>query len=366
MKIANDVKYIKLDDIWQKDIGQTSIEYNDLELSDVSCDGKGFYVNASIIAGPFQGKAIESDEAYGNWKTSLEGELICDGAKMTVIWSPAIGKIYISHVWDLSKVSKIEIKKGTVLTPLPNGNTEIYARIANDITFVKDTRYNRWVLDGQQNTDYNFCDVQVKVKNITGNVLELQGSFINNPGVPLKNVYGDWSTLYGAVTLDSPEKGVYINENAVYSLAGTGFFLYGIQSGMQNGIEIKAGTILWPDADCNSQEPIRIVNTIKMTRDSEDEWVIDNGSWKEADKSAQNVSSGEEQKAEDKKENSDDVKAVNVKVQLVNRDKEQEEIILTVPATNGITIWVIGGIAFLVLAGCISMIVIVKKRKKAA
>ncbi len=278
LEITKALKLIQIDGIWMQDKGQKKIDYNEVKVSFSSSDGRGFYLNAEIISGPDKGKDIGGEDVYGNWLTTATGAMSYNGnSTVDVFWSPTEKMIYISGDYDPSTMTSIQLKKGTVLRPAAGAPCSTMMRLANDLNLAFDARYDRWVLAGNENKQYTFNDVKVGVARVTGVELELQGTFTKMSNKKLMDVYGDWVNLVGKVILGDPDRGTYTNNGVAFSLAGTSLIIYGIQPGLMDTIEIKKGTILWPDSSCKSQNPIRIVNDILMIRDSEDEWVIKAG-----------------------------------------------------------------------------------------
>ena len=271
--ISNGLKYVKLDGVWMEDKGQTEVIYNDVQITFDSFDGRGFYVKAEIIAGPDKGKVMK--EAYGDWKTTCDGLMIYNETEsMEVYWSTASDKLYISGDYDLNTMTSVTLDQGTILVPRIDSQNTTFMRLANTLELEKESVHGRWGVKGVVQTPTEFNDVTVTVKDITGVALSLKATFVDSPNKKVMDVYGDWVHLYGEAVIGDPEKGVYTDGNVVYTLTGEQLILYGIQVGLQDSVEIKAGTILWPDASCKSQTPIRITNSILLTRDAEDEWVI--------------------------------------------------------------------------------------------
>lgn len=279
LRISKSLQIIKIDGIWVKDEGQTKLVYNEVKLSYSSCDGRGFFLKAEIVAGPDKGKTIGSADVYGDWLSSASGAITYNKSKSMDVWfSPSADMIYVSGDYDLSKMKTITFKKGTVLEPLAGAKYNVMMKLANTLELAKDTRYDRWVLAKDVNKKYTFHDVTVGVTRVTGAVLEMKGAFNNNDKL-LRDVYGDWVLLNGAITIGDPVNGKYTDGGATWSLAGDMLMLYGISAGLMDSIQIKAGTVLWPDASCKTQTPIRITNAVVMKRNAEDEWVISKGKY---------------------------------------------------------------------------------------
>lgn len=371
IRISKGMKLVQIDGVWMKDEGQKKITYNDVKLSYSGCDGKGFYLKAQIVAGPDKGKTIGDAKVYGDWKSSASGEIRYNGNKTMNVWYSVSGDmIYISGDYDLNTMKKIAFEKGTVLTFLAGSLYAMPIRLANTLTLAKDTRYDRWVNASDVNKKYTFHDVKIGVTRVTGSVLEMKGTFTKNSNKQLKDVYGDWVTLNGAVTLGDPEKGKYTDGQATWSLAGDMLMLYGISAGLMDSIQIKAGTILWPDASCKVQIPIRITNDVVMKRDAQDEWIISKGKY-EAAKAAANQQ-GDAQSAQT--ETKDDQKAGTVLekqtfVRLVDKKGDTRMLsgsTITVASAENHTAWIYVAVACVsVLAGiaAILWIVLIRRRK---
>lgn len=105
--------------------------------------------------------------------------------------------------------------------------------------------------------------------------------------------------------------------------------LYGISAGLMDSIQIKAGTVLWPDASCKSQNPIRITNDVVMRRNAEDEWVISKGKYTVSMMNTTTNQTDDSQtsdKAETKKETSETVTEKETTVRLVEKSKDTKEL----------------------------------------
>ena len=127
-------------------------------------------------------------------------------------------------------------------------------------------------------TPTKFYDVTVDVKAIRGHKLVLNVKPANKSSKTIADVYGNYSSLYGAVTLTEPEQGTYVEEKTVYTIENGTFIMYDILPATKDKIEIKAGTVLLMHAGCKSSVPVRIVNSVKLTRDAEDDWKHTKGS----------------------------------------------------------------------------------------
>ena len=347
------------------DESQTKAKYNNVKISLSSSDGRGFYLNAEIIAGPDKGKNIGGKDAYGDWGTSAIGVITYNGNQtMEVYFSTAGTMLYISGDYNLSKMTQIEFKAGTVLLPMEGAKCNTMLRLANDLKLAKDTRYNRWVLAGQENKEYQFNDVNLEVTRITGSVLEMRGTFKNQPNKKLKDVYGDWVLLNGAITLGDPSTGTRTDDDAVWSLAGDLLMLYGVKAGMMDFIRIPSGTILWPDSSCKSENPIRIANDVVLTRNTEDEWVILSG---KPSASTGGTQSNENSSVESEK-NETAKKELNkdgTYVRLVDANNKKSDADKIIPVSNNHLVYIAVGITSVLLVSLIvGCLVAAKKRKK--
>lgn len=367
IEITEGLKLIQLDGIWVLDEGQTKLDYNDVQISLSSSDGKGFYLNAEIVAGPDAGKIIGADDVYGDWKSTASGTMTYNGDQKMDVWFSTTGAmLYISGDYNLDEITSIEFKAGTVLKPIEGAQHKTMLRLANDLKLAKDTRYDRWVLAGQENAEYNFNDVQIGVTRITGAVLELKGTFVNKTSTKLMDVYGDWVLLNGAVTLSDPSTGTRTENSAIWSLAGENLMLFGIQAGLMDSIVIQAGTILWPDSSCLSADPIRIVNDVILQRDEEDEWVIVAGKAAASSKKSQ----GTEEKITEEEAVEEGIVPVStdsstVKVRLVDENAGEKKSEDAAAVTTSGNSFVYVGIAA-ITAICVLLAVFVIRRRIAA
>ena len=351
------------------DESQTKAKYNNVKISLSSSDGRGFYLNAEIIAGPDKGKNIGGKDAYGDWGTSAIGVITYNGNQtMEVYFSTTGTMLYISGDYNLSKMTQIEFKAGTVLLPMEGAKCNTMLRLANDLKLAKDTRYNRWVLAGQENKEYQFNDVNLEVTRITGSVLEMRGTFKNQPNKKLKDVYGDWVLLNGAITLGDPSTGTRTDNDAVWSLAGDLLMLYGVKAGMMDFIKIPSGTILWPDSSCKSDNPIRIANDVVLTRNTEDEWVILSGKPSASTggtQSNENSSVESEKNETAKKELTVSVNKDGTYVRLVDANNKKSYEDKITPVSNNRLVYIAVGITSVLLVSLIvGCLVAAKKRKK--
>lgn len=371
----NACKLVQLDGEWVKDEGQTKIEYNEVKLSYSSCDGKGFYLKAEIVAGPDKGKTIGSKDVYGDWLSSAAGTMTYNKNKTMDVWfSPTGDMIYVSGDYDLAKLRNITFKKGTVLSPMAGAKYNTMMKLSNTLELAKDTRYDRWVLAKDVNKKYNFNDVKVGVTRVTGAVLEMKGAFTENGSKQLKDIYGDWVILNGAITLGDPAKGKYTEGGAAWSLAGDMLMLYGISAGLMDSIQIKAGTVLWPDASCKSQNPIRITNDVVMRRNAEDEWVISKGRYTASMMNttpSQKDDSTTSNKSEAKEETTTTLteKEKDTTVRLVEKSKDTKELptsyISIEKQESSVVVYIAVGVGCVVLGVLAILWIILAKRRKA-
>lgn len=373
LRISKPLKITKIDGIWVKDEGQTKLVYNEVKLSYSACDGRGFYLKAEIVAGPDKGKTIGSADVYGDWLSSAAGAITYNKSKSMDVWfSPSADMIYVSGDYDLSKMKTITFKKGTILEPIAGAKYNVMMKLANTLELAKDTRYDRWVLAKDVNKKYTFNDVTVGVTRVTGAVLEMKGAFKNNDK-QLKDVYGDWVLLNGAITIGDPANGKYTDGGATWSLAGDMLMLYGISAGLMDSIQIKAGTVLWPDASCKSQTPIRITNAVVMKRNAEDEWVISKGKYVKPTQTT-NASTDTDAKEDGQDSSSNTTTGVTIKaddgttVRLVDSRDTKKELTtshISVGAEESNGMLYVGIAAGCVILGILAIlwIVIAKKRK---
>ena len=73
-----------------------------------------------------------------------------------------------------------------------------------------------------------------------------------------------------------------------------------------DALQIDAGTILYADVTCNSTQPIKITNQVRLIRDANDEWIIDKTFTTDYDLMAENETVADNQnKAESSEEQKD-------------------------------------------------------------
>ena len=98
-------------------------------------------------------------------------------------------------------------------------------------------------------------------------------------GKEIDDIYGDWTTARGVILRGVAEADAgnysYTSEIAAYSITGNMFYMDGLRLHELDALQIDAGTILYADATCNSTQPIKITNQVRLIRDANDEWVID-------------------------------------------------------------------------------------------
>ncbi len=273
--VKNSLNYINVDGSWTANDGWAEKAYNDVKITFDSYDGRGFYLKAEIIAGPDKGKEIGT-EAYGTWKSSSKGKIFINSTdQMIANYSPNVDMLYISGDYKLDEMTTLLIKEGTILIPNENAQNRRYMRIVNTLELEKESVYGRWGLKGVIQTPTTFNDVTLSVKSVKGLRIVFEAE-ISNSNKKVKELYGNANNTYGSVIVGDPTEGVYTNENATFVVSEGNLILVGIQVGLMDSIEVKAGTILWPTASSKSQVPIRIQNNVKLTRNAEDEWMFGN------------------------------------------------------------------------------------------
>ncbi len=286
MRVVNDLNLQKYEEygVWGPEgMITSSTQFNDVKLSFVNFDGRGFYLDAEIIAGPDKGKNVA--EIYGDWANpSPTGNMTFTAGDsettMNVLWSPCntkqfyISGNYISYVDELTHVT---LKANTLLVPTLEGKSKTLIRIVNEVNLEKEPVYGIWGLEGQVKTPTEFCDVVIEVREVKGHALTLTVKLANGEEKLLSEIYGPGSSLYGAVVLAEPGIGEYTDSKAVYTIQDGTFKLFGISPATKDSIKIEAGTVLLPHNACKTMLPIRILNSVELTRDAEDEWVFKTG-----------------------------------------------------------------------------------------
>lgn len=289
MRVVNDVKIQKYEEygIWAE-VGQFTDEmvFNDIRLSLVNSDGRGFYLKAEIVAGPDKGKNIA--DVYGEWvMPSPSGNMYYTASgtdleeSVIAVWSSCNqNQIYISGGFQnfIDELDFVRFAKNTVIIPASDEFSQIPIRTVNELALEREVVYGLWGLKGQVKTPTEFFDVTVDVKDIRGHKLVLNVTPTNKSGKSISDVYGNYSSLYGAVTLTEPDLGEYVDAKTVYTIENDTFIMYDILPAVKDKIELKAGTVLLMHAGCESSVPVRIVNSVSLTRDAEDDWKYIKGS----------------------------------------------------------------------------------------
>lgn len=283
MRVVNDVKIQKYEEygIWAEAGTFTDATvFNDIQISLVNSDGRGFYLKADIVEGPDKGKNIA--DVYGEWVApSPSGNMRYTATEndfeesMVALWSTCNGnQIYISGGFQdfIDELQYVRFAKNTVVIPASPEYSQVPMRTVNELTLEREQVYGLWGLQGQVKTPTEFYDVTVDVKDIRGHKLVLNVKPVDASGKSIADVYGNYSSLYGAVTLTEPGVGEYVDAKTVYTIENGTFIMYDILPATKDKIEVKAGTVLLMHAGCNSSVPVRIVNSVSLSRDEEDDW----------------------------------------------------------------------------------------------
>ena len=288
MKLVNDLTLQKYDeyDIWAEEGTYTEgTAFNDIKISFVNFDGQGFYFKAEIVAGPDKGKKVA--DVYGEWTVpSPTGNMTYtltgsdEKQVMNVLWSPCnetqlyISGNYRSYVEQLETVS---VKKNTILIPSLEGKSLTPMRIVNAIDLEKESVYGLWGLKGEVKTPTEFIDVYLEVKQVRGHVLTIAVQVANDKNAKISDILGQGASVFGSIVLAESKDEEYTDNKAVYTIQDDSFKLFGITPATKESIEVKAGTVLFAHNACKTLKPIRILNSVKLTRDAEDNWQFKTG-----------------------------------------------------------------------------------------
>lgn len=285
----------------------------------------------------------------------------------------------------------LQLKKGTKLTPITVG-TWAYDITGQPYTLSSDLSVTK---NGEAWMDSAYLKriekmEPLKVKIVFKQIMNAAAVFevVTEDGKSIDSTYGDWTTARGmlkrGVQNDDTKKYTYSGEYAAYSITGTTFYVDNLRLNELEGLQIDKGTILYPDADCKSERPIKITNQVRIVRDKEDEWTVDTSFTTEMNVQA-TVVNEEEQSAEEETvvvatdktdasmgDKTKNYRSGNIVYHTGNADEEATIVISTDDTDHSGTftllkteiLLAIGGI-FLVLAAGVFVIVRKKNKKKA-
>ena len=95
----------------------------------------------------------------------------------------------------------------------------------------------------------------------------------------IMDTYGDWTSALGTVRLGNYQADGTIlwtvDQAAIFSVAGTYFHMSGIDLSAYDAVQIDPQTVVLPAAGCDSDRPMVLANGFRMTRNEDDEWVVD-------------------------------------------------------------------------------------------
>ena len=98
-------------------------------------------------------------------------------------------------------------------------------------------------------------------------------------GDKIKLTYGDWTTAWGTLKFGVANgDGTYTfiqDVGVAYSITDGMFYLDNLPLGFYDAIEFDTGSIVYPDSSCQSQNPMKIVNSLRIVRNANDQWVED-------------------------------------------------------------------------------------------
>ena len=99
----------------------------------------------------------------------------------------------------------------------------------------------------------------------------------NDKNTKISDILGQGASVFGNIELEEPGLGKYTDNKAVYTVQDDSFKLFGILPATKDSIKVKAGTVLFAHNACETLKPIRILNSVKLTRDAEDNWKFKTG-----------------------------------------------------------------------------------------
>ncbi len=269
LKIINRLSYVKKNGIWYAE-GQVPKEIlGNFNYRDILEDDGAYRLQLTVD------NYEELVEEFGLWSW-FEGKIKVNGEERTVafnlgsnVFATFPSKQNANAGISLDATS-IEIPAGTIFKDKDYSSANLL-KVTHTIALEKDPVYGHWGLKGTATTPTKFNEIEVNVHTLTGVYIALGAQTKKNW---LADIYGSGARFYGAATIGDPDKGVYTNKNTLFYLSGDQLVSSNVQVGLMDSLEIKAGTILWPGTGSKCQDPIRIMTDVLLTRDSEDDWVI--------------------------------------------------------------------------------------------
>ena len=206
-----------------------------------------------------------------------------------------------------------ELKKGTKLTPVVTGtwakNTEGQPyKLTRKVSVIKEGE--SW-LDAdymEEISNQEPLEVKIVFDCMKGSAAIFK--VVLTSGKEIDDIYGDWTTARGVILRGVAEADAgnysYTSEIAAYSITSNMFYIDGLRLHELDALQIDAGTILYADVTCNSTQPIKITNQVRLIRDANDEWIIDKTFTTDYDLMAENETVADNQnKAESSEEQKD-------------------------------------------------------------
>lgn len=270
--VANDINIGKLGESW--------VEYNEIELTYTLTTGGYLYLNADFISGPDAGKTMR--DAYGDWAAMATGNIsyILNGEKKENqttyfdLFADDInhynGNVYMRNdevAQNFAAVSELTIEAGTFLTIM--GHAADYSlsttplRIANTLHLEKDT-------DGNWKQDYNVVEVTFDYSD--GNGFYFDAEIVSGPnaGDNLTSVYGNWGSVpIGYITYDKNGEDVTMpviwsttNDNGKEQIYVSGDYYTDIAQ--IQSMTFANDTVLIPTETKYSTTPMKLANEVKI------------------------------------------------------------------------------------------------------
>lgn len=269
LKVTNRLSYLKKNGAWYAE-GQVPEEITtNISYRDIVGEAEAYRLHMTV--NNYEDLANE----FGLWSW-FEGTIQVNGEDRVVAFNlgsdlfATFSSNQNANAGIPLDATSIVIPAGTLFVDKDGSSTNLL-RVTNAVELEKEPVYGRWGIKGTVPTPTTFNDVEVNIHTLTGVYIALGTQTEKNW---LIDIYGSGAYFYGEAIIGDPEQGVYTNENMRFNLSGDQLVTSTVKIGLMDSFTIKAGTILWPGAECKSQVPIRITTDVRLTRDVEDDWII--------------------------------------------------------------------------------------------
>ena len=221
------------------------------------------------------------------WYTA---DITVDGVARTVLleYCEGVGFYIYGHCFGATPstqsapASSVLIAAGTVLTPVssPNAADVAAGRQTLKMTDSIDVELKDGVwVDKLAVIDLSDAlSIGISFYKVDGtNILWLNAHLSDKSAI--MDTYGDWTSALGTVRLGNYQADGTIlwtvDQAAIFSVAGTYFHMSGIDLSAYDAVQIDPQTVVLPAAGCDSDRPMVLANGFRMTRNEDDEWVVD-------------------------------------------------------------------------------------------